>query len=182
MKDKLFIVTGNSLKFREISLKLNDFFDCEQKTIPEYFEVQGTQEEILRHKLLYSFSKFKGNVLVDETSLHFESLNGFPGPYIKYFLKVLPPYDMGKKFIGDNVSLFCHLGFMKSQSDYLIISEGIYGTVSDPKVKDPGDKDFDVFFQVLGMDKPLIDFSEIEKNEFSHRGKALDKLIDKLFK
>ena len=77
MKPKLTIVTGNSLKFRELSNELSKFFDCEQGTI-DGFEIQGKPEEILRHKLAQAFEKFKQPVLVDDTSVHFDFLGGFP--------------------------------------------------------------------------------------------------------
>lgn len=181
MKPKLIIVTGNPLKFRELSHELSKFFDCEQGTI-DGVEIQGTPEEILTHKLRQAFSKFKQPVLVDDTSVHFEDLNGFPGPYIRDFLKAFSPYKMGKKFKGGRISVACRLGIMKNL-DEVIIGEGIvHGVVTDPKLEDPGIREFDLFIQLDGTNKPMIEYTPEEKNKISHRGLAMRNLLEILKK
>jgi len=181
MKPKLIIVTGNPLKFRELSAALGEFFDCEQRVLPGY-EIQGTPEEILKHKLERAFEAFKQPVLVDDTSVHFEELNGFPGPYIRDFLRAIPSYEMGKKFKGGRISIACRLAIMKNPDD-IVIGEGIiHGDVVDPKIIDPGVREFDVFVQVDGTDRPMLEYSPEEKNKFSHRGNAMRDLISKLKK
>ena len=181
MKPKLFIVTGNKMKFEELSSGLGEFFDCEQKSFNEP-EIQGKPEEIIKHKLTRAYDAFGGAVLVDDTSVHFDELNGFPGPYIRDFLKAFSSYEMGKKFKGGRISIVCRLGIMKSPDD-VIIGEGIiYGTVVNPKNIDPGAREFDLFVQADGTDRPMIEYSVEEKNKFSHRGKAMDNLIEILRK
>lgn len=179
MKPKLTIVTGNPLKFRELSTELSNFFDCEQGSI-DGFEIQGQPEEILQYKLTQAFKKFNQPVLVDDTSVHFEELNGFPGPYMRDFLNAFSSYEMGKKFKGGRISVVCRLGIMKNTND-VIIGEGIiHGLVVDPKPVDPGVREFDLFIQVDGTDKPMIEFTPEEKNKFSHRGNAMRDLLKKL--
>jgi inosine triphosphate pyrophosphatase len=179
MKKKLIIVTGNPLKVRELSNALGDFFDCEAGTL-EGYEIQGTPEEILEHKLNRAYEKFKMPVLVDDTSLHFEELNGFPGPYIRDFLRAIPSVEMGKKFVGGRVSLACRLAVMRSPGDVVLGKGEVFGTVVKPKEIDPGIREFDIFIQVDGTDKPMFEFTPEEKNHFSHRGNAVRDLIAKL--
>ena len=176
MKPKLIIVTGNPLKFRELSSELSKVFDCEQGEI-DSFEIQGTSEEILRHKLQQAFLKFKQPVLVDDTSVHFEELNGFPGPYMKDFFKCFPPYEMGIKFTGSRIQTISWLGLCRGKGDTVIVKGVLDGTVVTPKIKDPKGREFDLFTQADGTDKPMIEFSTKEKNEFSHRGKAMKNLL-----
>ncbi len=179
MKEKLIIVTGNPLKFRELSAALAEFFECEQGSI-EGHEIQGTPQEILNYKLRLAFEKFKQPVLVDDTSVHFEELGGFPGPYMRDFLKAIPSYEMGKKFKGGRVSAACRLGIMKGEDD-IIIGEGVvHGTVIDPKNIDPGVREFDLFIQADGTDRAMIEFTPEEKNKFSHRGNAMRDLLKKI--
>ncbi len=180
MKQKLAIVTGNSLKFRELSLALGEFFDCEQKVLPGYFEIQGKPEEIIKHKLQYAYEQFKEPVLVDDTSLHFEALKGFPGPYIKDFLECFNPYEMGMKFIGSRIMLVCRLGVYDGQKEPVMGLGSIEGVVVKPKPVDPGACEFDLFIQVDGTDRPMLEFTPEEKNKFSHRGNAVRDLISKL--
>ncbi len=179
MKEKIIIVTGNPLKFQELSNALDEFFDCEQGRV-EGHEIQGTPEEILQYKLERAFEKFQQPVLVDDTSVHFEELNWFPGPYMRDFLTAMSPYEMGKKFKGGRIKAVSRIGLMKNK-DEVIIAEGVvHGTVVDPQPIDPGIREFDLFMQADGTDKPMIDFTPEEKNKFSHRGNAVRDLISKL--
>jgi inosine triphosphate pyrophosphatase len=177
MKDKLIIVTGNKMKFEELSLVLGDYFDCQMEKLPGYFEIQGTPEEILIHKLKAAYEYFKVPVLVDDTSVHFEALGGFPGPYIKDFIAHMKVYDMGVKFAGTRMSVSCRLGIYDGKEPIIAVGT-IEGGVVMPKDVDPGPREFDLFMQVDGTDKPMIEYSYEEKNNFSHRGLAVKNLIE----
>lgn len=180
MKPKLAIVTGNPLKFRELSAKLSEHFDCEQKVLENYFEIQGTPEEILRHKLEAAYSAFHEAVLVDDTIVHFDELGGFPGPYMKDFTRAIPIYDMGVKFAGTRMQVVSMLGLYDGKGEPLFATGKVEGDVVMPKNIDPGIREFDLFMKVDGTDKPMIEYTYEEKNTFSHRGRALDDLISKL--
>ena len=182
MKPKLTIVTGNTLKFQELSVALGEFFDCEQKVLKGYSEIQGKPEEILRHKLEAAYREFQEPVLVDDTSLHFETLNGFPGPYIKDFLECFSPYQMGMKFVGTRVSLACRLGLYTGVDKPTIGIGIIAGDVVEPKPIDPGLREFDLFIKADGTDKVMLEFTIEEKNTFSHRGLAIKNLLEQLKK
>lgn len=181
MKPKLLIVTGNILKFRELSDKLSDFFDCEQKNI-EGYEIQGTPEEILKYKLQQAFEKFQQPVLVDDTSAHFDKLFGLPGPYMKDFCNVYSPFEIGTNLAGSRVKVFCRLGLYDGKGDPIIAEGLIEGEIIKPKTKDHKGREFDLYVQLDGMDKPMIEYSIEEKNEFSHRGKAMKNLLEILKK
>lgn len=179
MKEKLIIVTGNELKFRQLAHVLNEFFDCTQGVFKTY-EIQGTPKEILEDKMRRAYEHFNAPILVDDTSVHFDDLNGFPGSYIRDFLCCLPSYEMGKKFKGSKMKVASRLGFMKNPQE-IIIGEGIVeGVAVDPKVQDPGIREFENFFQPDGLSTPLIEFTPEETLQYSHRGKAVKDLLKKL--
>ncbi len=181
MKPKLFIVTANPMKFNEISSKLSEFYDCEAKIFSEP-EIQGNPEEIIKHKLLRAYDIFRVPVLVDDTSVHLDFLNGFPGPYIKYFWECFTPEEMGVKFAGTRIKVVCRIGICRGPDD-IVMGEGIVqGEIIKPKNNEHNGREFDLFVQVDGTDKPMIEFSVEEKNKFSHRGLALDNLIEILKK
>eukprot|EP00960_Hanusia_phi_P010100 295048-Hanusia_phi.AAC.2 len=50
-------------------------------------ELQGPPEEVSREKCRLAAKQIKGPVLVEDTSLCFNALNGLPGVYIKWFLE-----------------------------------------------------------------------------------------------
>ena len=135
MKPKLIIVTGNPLKFRELSASLGEFFDCEQRKLDGY-EIQGSPQEILRHKLARAYEAFKEPVLVDDTSLHLAALKGFPGPYIRGFFECMTPYEMGTRFADTRIKVTCRLGVCRTPDDIVIAEGTIHGTVIAPKDND----------------------------------------------
>src|SRR3989338_2268664 len=180
-KQKLFIVTGSPFKFKDLSAELGKFFDCEQKIFDKP-EIQGDPEEIIRHKLKTIFEIFKHPVLVDDVSVSMEALNGFPGPYMKDFWKHFTPEEMGKKFAGTRISATCRLGLCRGEGD-IVISEGTFhGKIIPPKNNEHLGRYFELFVQLDGTDKPMLEYSIEEKNEFSHRGKAMKNLLEILKK
>ncbi len=47
-----------------------------------------------------AYSIIKGPVIVEDTCLGFNALNGLPGPYIKWFLKSIGPEGLFKMLSG----------------------------------------------------------------------------------
>ncbi len=178
-KPRLLIVTGSRLKFQELSAGLSQFFDCEQADWNEP-EIQGTPEEILRHKLNRAYEIYQKPVLVDDSSAHFEALNGFPGPYMKDFFECMTPYEIGEKFAGSKIRAVCRLGICRGIDDFIIAEGEFAGRVVVPERKDHNGRYYDLFVVLDGMDKPMIELSIEEKNKVSHRGKAMDKLLELL--
>ena len=177
MKPKLFIVTGSPFKFKDLSAKLGEYFDCEQKIWNEH-EIQGNSEEIIKHKLKTAYKIFKQPVLVDDVSVAMEALNGFPGPYMKDFFKVMTPEEMGKKFAGSKISATCRLGLCRGEGDIVIAEGTFHGDIIAPKDNEHKGRDFELFVQLDGTDKVMLDYTTEEKNEFSHRGKAMKSLLN----
>lgn len=52
-------------------------------------ELQGEVNEICEIKCREAAKYVKGPVIVEDTCLSFNALNGLPGPYIKWFLEKL---------------------------------------------------------------------------------------------
>lgn len=180
MKSKLVIVTGNSLKFKQLSLALHDYFECEQRDLPDYKEIQGTADEIREHKLDAAYTAFGVPVLVDDVSLHMDLLGGFPGPYIRYFLDAMPPHIMGKTFAGERVRVVCRLGIRMKNGDDILAEGSFMGKFIAPANGIEHRWNFDICVQIDGTDKPMNEFSTEEINKISHRGRAVQDLLLKL--
>ncbi|HEY4502926.1 MAG TPA: non-canonical purine NTP pyrophosphatase [Candidatus Paceibacterota bacterium] len=177
MKPKLFIVTGSPFKFGDLSAKLGEFFDCEQKVWDEH-EIQGSPDEIIRHKLKRAYEIFKHPVLVDDVSVDMEALGGFPGPYMKDFWKHMTPYEMGNKFAGTKISSTCRLGLCRGEDDMIIAEGTFHGTIIAPKDNNHKGRDFELFVKLDDMDKVMLEYKPEEFYEFSHRGRAMKKLLE----
>ncbi|MEK7128283.1 MAG: non-canonical purine NTP pyrophosphatase [Patescibacteria group bacterium] len=176
-KPKLLIVTGSSFKFQDLSAELGKFFDCEQKIFDQP-EIQGDPEEIIRHKLKTVYDIYKQPVLVDDVSVNMEALNGFPGPYMKDFWKYMTPKEMGEKFAGTRISSTCRLGFCRGEGDIIIAEGTFHGKIVAPKHNKHRDRYFELFVQLDGTEKPMLEYDPSEILEFSHRGRAMKKLLE----
>ncbi len=179
-KNKLAIVTGNPMKFRELSSKLSDFFECEQRDFSNYHEIQGTPDEIINHKLNAAFQEFKMPVLVDDVSFHFDMLNGFPGPYAKDFFHHISQYEVGERYTGEKIQAACRLGLRFSENDYFVFLGLIHGTIVKARPEEKNIDHFDICVKIDDCDKRMMDLTLEEKNNLSHRGIAMNNLINKI--
>jgi len=65
----------------------------------------------------------------------------------------------------------------------VIIAEGTFhGKIVAPKHNNHKGRDFELFVQLDGMDKVMLEYNPQEILEFSHRGRAMKNLLDILKK
>jgi inosine/xanthosine triphosphate pyrophosphatase family protein len=101
---------------------------------------------------------------------------------MKDFFKVMTPEEMGKKFAGTRIKAICMLGLYRGEGDIVIAKGEFNGKIVAPKNNDHKDRWFELFVQLDGTDKVMLDYTTEEKNEFSHRGKAMQNLLETLKK
>ena len=63
-------------------------------------ELQGEMQEIVKEKCRLAAQQVDGPVLVEDTSLCFNAMQGLPGPYIKWFLKKLGHDGLNRMLTG----------------------------------------------------------------------------------
>ena len=120
MKDKIYFITGNPNKYLEIKKIIPNL---EMKTL-ELDEIQSDDsKQIIKHKLNEASKYFPNkNILVEDTRIHLDCLNGFPGPFIKWFLKknsLEKIYEMSYKLENRNIQVKTIIGYRNSnQEDY----------------------------------------------------------------
>lgn len=87
-KKTITFVTGNKKKLEEFRRILgNDLpFEIVNEKV-DLPELQGDPVEVARKKCLEAAQLLDGAVITEDTSLCFNSLQGLPGPYIKWFLE-----------------------------------------------------------------------------------------------
>ena len=78
---KLYFATSNTNKLRELSALLEHEFI----SIPlDLQEIQTTDlHELLKFKLQQAYKELQAPVIVEDTSLYFDSWNELPGPFVK---------------------------------------------------------------------------------------------------
>lgn len=162
-------VTGNVKKLEEFVAILGSNFPYEvvnkKIDLPEY---QGSPEFVCKEKCKAAAKIIQGPVIVEDTCLCFNALNGLPGPYIKWFLDALKPPGLFK-LVGSSLNLeslffklnfrmlagfedktgyaLCMFGFASGPEVEPVIFEGrTLGTIVEPR--GPLDFGWDPCFQV----------------------------------
>ncbi|CAL8069594.1 unnamed protein product [Calicophoron daubneyi] len=92
MRFPISFVTSNPNKLSEVVKILGVDYDGKLNAVSlDLPELQGSIEDIARHKCLTAVRAIQGPVLTEDTALCFEAFSGMPGPFIKWFLQALGP-------------------------------------------------------------------------------------------
>lgn len=173
---KIEFITGNNDKFIEASQIISNLKQADVNLD----EIQSlTSEEIISHKLKEARLYFKSNLVVEDTSLSFDCLNGLPGPFIKWFLKTVGNEGLVKiteSFNNNKAVAKATVGYLDEDDNISFFD----GSISGQIVKSRGDNGFgwDSIFKPEGMDKTFAEMNLEEKNEISMRKIAFGKLKD----
>jgi len=185
---ELVFATNNSHKLRELQQILGNHFELKSLTDIGCFEdipeESPTIEENSMDKAVYVFEKYGKNCFADDTGLEIEALDGRPGV-------ISARYAGEEKDMNKNIEKV--LLELKDQSNRkarfktvisLIIDgkkyqfEGlVYGKIINDKLGDGG-FGYDPVFMPDGYDNTFAQMAADEKNKISHRGIAVQKLVE----
>ena len=176
----LIFLTGNQHKLREAKNILNTpiqniDFDIE--------EIQGTSEEIIKHKIKLAYQKIQKPLFVEDVSLEIEAWNGFPGPYIKWLNKSVGREGVSKLMQNEtnrNANVICLIGYHDGKKVHIFCGE-IKGTIAK-KARGENGFGFDPVFIPNGYSQTFAEMTSEEKNKISHRTLALLKFKKILIK
>ncbi len=148
-----------------------------------YPEIQAESLEItIIPGLQWVMSKYNRPVMIDDSGLFIDSLKGFPGVYSSYVFKTVGCDGILSLMEGvkDRRARFeCCIGFMRP-GDEPFIAKGIApGSVSSKKIG-TGGFGYDPIFVPEGDKRTYAQFDVEEKNRISHRGRAIDRLLEEL--
>ncbi len=165
----MYFVTGNPGKFREAKEIIPELKQIElDLTEIQEFDMQ----KIVKAKLIEASKKVEGEVVVEDTGLFLDCLNGLPGPMIKWFLK-----RVGNKGLFEICDSLGQYGAKAKtvvglyDDDFHFYEGCVRGKIVSPRGEGFG---WDPVFQPEGYSKT---FGEIGfKNDISMRRKAFEKL------
>jgi XTP/dITP diphosphohydrolase len=177
---KIYFITGNEGKVSEVKEKFKHIhIEIVQKNLG-YPEIQGDSlEEVVIYGIEYLAKKCNYPFIIEDAGLFINSLQGFPGVYSKFVY-----YTIGCKGIltlldgtTDRTSIFKSVyGYFEEKGKpELFIGECI-GTISNHE-RGKGGFGYDPIFIPHGQIRTYAEMNTGEKNSFSHRGNALDKLL-----
>ena len=95
--------TGNKKKLEEVVAILSSGapLPCAIESVKlDLPELQGEVEDIAKEKCRLAADMVGGPVMVEDTCLCFNALDGLPGPYIKWFLQKLGHDGLNRMLVG----------------------------------------------------------------------------------
>lgn len=171
----IYFVTGNRGKFEELKNLIPEMEHLDLD-LPEIQEINP--REIVAHKLLEALSHHPGEVIVEDTGLYLECLNGLPGPLIKWWLKALGNGGLEQiagKLGNRRATAHTVIGYARSHQEIHFFEGELEGKIVSPR----GSSGFgwDAIFQPDGYIKTFAEMTAEEKNAISMRRLAADKLL-----
>lgn len=168
----LYFATSSQHKFQEMQRLLPELQQL-PLTLPEIQSMDLCK--IAEFKLRTAFDQLHQPVIVDDTGLYLDCLNGFPGPMIKYLLEAVGVAGIHKLVSGyqsQQAIAKTVIGYIDQNGPQFF--EGI---VSGTIVKPAGDQNFgwDSIFVPTGHTQTYAQMSIDQKNRISHRAWALQK-------
>ena len=170
----LYFITGSENKFAEAKSVIGSIEQIDFD-LPEIQELEA--RKIIEGKLNEAIKKNPDKMFFcEDTSLYIDSLNGLPGPLIKWFLERLENngiFDLVSKYENKDATARTVVGFTDGKE--IVFFEGeVKGKIVNPR----GDINFgwDPIFQPEGYDETFAELSFEEKNKISMRKQALIKL------
>lgn len=171
----LYFVTGNAGKFSEAHSLIPDLRQLDID-LPEIQEVDPTA--IIREKLAEARRQVEGELLVEDTSLYMECLNGLPGPLIKWFLQEMGVESLAGLAVrlgDDRAEAKTIIGHANSAGQVRFFEGAIVGRVVPPR--GAGGFGWDSIFQPMGSDKTFAEMTAPEKRGMSMRAMAIARFL-----
>ena len=176
----LTLVTGNPNKAREVAMILG--YDIATRAI-DLPEIQSFNlEEIVREKAAAAYAIVGSPVLVEDVSFSLAALNGFPGPFIKFWDKQgCHELDdaVARAFDNDRVTVQSGVAYADG-AQMLYVESRIEGRVTSRRGPEGGGWGFDFYFIPDGFDQTFAELGSEAKNKTSHRSLAFAAMREKL--
>lgn len=179
-KDSIILVTQNEHKLRELRPLFKEYNVEFQTTTLSKLEIRSNDvERVALEAAKIAFFEAKQAIVLDDTGLYIDALEGFPMSYAAFVLKTLGKKGILKLLKGavDRKARFVTaVGF--SDGETLATFKGVMeGSISE---KEEGEEGFgyDPIFIPEGETKTYAQLSFEEKVKISHRTKAFRAFLD----
>ncbi len=187
---KLVFATNNQHKLQEIKRLLNGSIELlnlnDINCFDEIPENQETLEGNAAEKSFYIFNKFGLNCFADDTGLEIEALNGEPGVYSARYAGVEKSAENNMSLVLEKLTKIKNRKARFRTVISLVINgnetqfEGIVdGHILEERRGITG-FGYDPIFQPVESNLSFAEMSMEEKNKISHRGRAVQKLVEYL--
>lgn len=178
---ELKVVTSNDGKIKEFTQAFDKTPIYPIKVPVGYPEVQASSlEEVVDFGLSWLKEKIRPPFIIDDAGVFVDDLKGFPGAYSRYVYDTIGPLGLLKQMEGldnRNASFKCVLGLLLEDGNVHKFIGECEGRIIHELRGDNG-FGYDPIFIPDGFDRTFAELPPEEKNEISHRGKAMQKLLE----
>lgn len=177
----LAFVTSNRHKFEEAEkIAREQGVELEHRDVP-YIEIQAENlTDIAKPSAQQASALLRAPCFVEDAGLFVEALGGFPGPYSAYVFKTLGNEGLLKLMRGESdrrAEFRSAVGYCEPGERPRVFEGKVAGTIS-PEARGSGGFGFDpIFVAGEGDGRTFAEMSTEEKNELSHRARAIEKFL-----
>lgn len=185
---EIVVASTNEGKIKEIKAMLNEI-GIEVKSIKDVFneeiEIEETGNTFQENALIKAQTicdMIHLPTLADDSGLEVDALNGEPGIYSARFMGHDTSYDIKNQYIIDAVKgkergarFVCAMALCIPDEEPILIEEYFNGEINDC-IEGENGFGYDPIFYVPELHKTSASLTLEEKNQYSHRAKALKKL------
>lgn len=183
MEKSLVFVTQNQNKVSDAKKLMSDFkIDHIDFEVPEIQSLDP--KEIISYKIKYAYEITKKPCFVMDASLFLDCLNGFPGPFVKwYFSKTVgaeKTCHIANLFKQSGCKWTTYLGYFDGVDTHFF-EETVLGNLPPEPIGTNG-YDWDVIFIPEGETRTFAQMNFEEKQEYAVTKKLLKQFSDFLLK
>jgi XTP/dITP diphosphohydrolase len=177
----VFFITGNFHKFNEVRSVLSPLGITVGMLRIKGNEIQSDNtNEIAENSAIEAFNRCKLPLIVEDAGLFVDALEGFPGPYAAYVYKTIRNKGILKLMenVKERKATFCSsIVYCDQKIGTKLFEGGAKGEITLTERTEEGKSGFgfDPIFQPLGGKKTFAEMTINEKNQVSHRAKAVTK-------
>jgi XTP/dITP diphosphohydrolase len=181
----IFFATDNIHKFNEAHEVLAEYKIAVGMLRAKALEIQSDNlEEIAKASVVDAFKRCNLPLIVEDSGLFADALNGFPGPYAAYVYKTIGNKGLlklmenieNRKARFDSVIAY-YSAELKSPIRFK--GEALGEIIKDERRgKRESGFGFDPIFKPTNSQKTFAEMTIVEKNKYSHRAKALRRFAE----
>ncbi len=169
----LTFVTGNESKFKEASSLLGLKLARNGLHISEIQSL--SVKEVSVEKAKAAFLKLRRPLIVEDTGLYINSLNGLPGAFVRWF-ELIGYNKICALLANEEKSAYAETSVTFITENVLETFTGIVNGKISSAPRGGNGFGWDSIFEPEGSDKTFAELSDSEKNKISMRGQAFGKM------
>ncbi len=177
---KITFVTGNQGKLSEARERLEPLGFTVKSDARGYTEIQSDDLlSVCRFGLRELEGSLEAPFMLEDSGLFVDALDGFPGVYASFAYGTLGNDGILSllRDVEERSARFRSVIGFQDGSDAVFLEGIVEGRIAHEKRGDAG-FGFDPIFVPEGQERTFAEMTQAEKGRLSHRGQALDALVD----